>query len=154
MICETCHGNGFTWTRVTAEHERPEPCPECGGCGTSHCCDGDQPSARDIVLSQARAPSSASEWPVVLDMDAILDAIEQVKEAARDFRERAQAAESEANELAEENAELRTQITFLKALLRQKIGEAEPHLGQEAIEGKLKALLEGDKGPQEAWLYQ
>ena len=41
MICETCHGKG-------AIEERPAPgqpallvpCPDCGGCGIGHCCDG------------------------------------------------------------------------------------------------------------------
>jgi hypothetical protein len=29
MICETCHGR-----------QTFPPCPECGGCGIAHCCDG------------------------------------------------------------------------------------------------------------------
>ena len=29
MICEACHGQ-----------QAFPPCPECGGCGISHCCDG------------------------------------------------------------------------------------------------------------------
>jgi hypothetical protein len=29
MICEACHGQ-----------QTYPPCPECGGCGISHCCDG------------------------------------------------------------------------------------------------------------------
>jgi hypothetical protein len=41
MICETCHGKG-------AIEERPGPdqpallvpCPDCGGYGIGHCCDG------------------------------------------------------------------------------------------------------------------
>jgi hypothetical protein len=29
MICEACHGQ-----------QTYPPCPECGGCGIGHCCDG------------------------------------------------------------------------------------------------------------------
>jgi hypothetical protein len=29
MICEACHGQQIY-----------PPCPECGGCGIAHCCDG------------------------------------------------------------------------------------------------------------------
>jgi hypothetical protein len=29
MICEACHGQ-----------QAFPPCPECGGCGIAHCCDG------------------------------------------------------------------------------------------------------------------
>jgi hypothetical protein len=29
MICETCHGQQVF-----------PPCPDCGGCGIGHCCDG------------------------------------------------------------------------------------------------------------------
>ena len=29
MICEACHGQ-----------QTYPPCPECGGCGIAHCCDG------------------------------------------------------------------------------------------------------------------
>ena len=29
MICEACHGQ-----------QTFPPCPECGGCGIAHCCDG------------------------------------------------------------------------------------------------------------------
>lgn len=50
MICETCHGNGFcsdvAYTQGR-EYVTHVPCPECGGCGVSHCCDGHQPSDRD-----------------------------------------------------------------------------------------------------------
>lgn len=43
MICPTCHGKG-----VISSPHIPDlglwsnsPCPECGGCGISHCCSGD-----------------------------------------------------------------------------------------------------------------
>jgi hypothetical protein len=35
MLCPNCHGTRF----VTADG-RPVPCPECGGLGEIHCCDG------------------------------------------------------------------------------------------------------------------
>jgi DnaJ-class molecular chaperone len=55
MICETCHGEGKVWcdslqvTGVIPDdkllHPQPrfslrEPCPDCGGCGFAHCCEG------------------------------------------------------------------------------------------------------------------
>lgn len=45
MKCETCHGTRY----VIASRERREtrkPCPDCGGTGVMHCCDGlqEQPS--------------------------------------------------------------------------------------------------------------
>lgn len=47
MRCETCQGTGrvprhppelraYGGAWLTEE----KPCPECGGCGVSHCCDG------------------------------------------------------------------------------------------------------------------
>ena len=52
MICPDCNGSGvivhgrFNWW----------PCEACGGCGEAHCCDGDQPSARDMAIeAQKRA---------------------------------------------------------------------------------------------------
>jgi len=59
MQCLTCHGRGVIWRPYRDDEghavERPEPCPQCGGCGVSHCCDGDQPSARDHEIEQASA---------------------------------------------------------------------------------------------------
>jgi DnaJ-class molecular chaperone len=53
MICQTCHGNGYVaqfgeklW-RLTWK-----PCPECGGCGETHCCDGHQVSEYDKNIEQ------------------------------------------------------------------------------------------------------
>lgn len=54
MICETCHGEGKVWCdslaatgAVPDDPLRPqpclslwEPCPDCGGCGFAHCCEG------------------------------------------------------------------------------------------------------------------
>jgi hypothetical protein len=56
MRCETCHGRGMVPTGDTISTP-PEgirsgnsmirgsapilgPCPDCGGCGLAHCCDG------------------------------------------------------------------------------------------------------------------
>jgi hypothetical protein len=35
MLCPVCHG-----THVTVVGGRRVPCPECGGLGEIHCCDG------------------------------------------------------------------------------------------------------------------
>lgn len=51
MICERCHGTGFVHQSRLARLddmavarngmiEETIPCPDCGGCGTGHCCDG------------------------------------------------------------------------------------------------------------------
>ena len=49
MRCETCQGRGQVTERVDATCEpTPQfhqdqaslPCPECGGSGITHCCDG------------------------------------------------------------------------------------------------------------------
>ena len=53
MRCERCQGNGMVPTSVDITvGYRPslgqrgytvpivEPCPDCGGCGLAHCCDG------------------------------------------------------------------------------------------------------------------
>lgn len=57
MICETCHGEGWIWfdhiegvgilTRdpilaPRTPKTRRMPCPDCGGCGRAHCCEGDR----------------------------------------------------------------------------------------------------------------
>ena len=58
MICETCHGEGRVMRDslpVTGvmpgdpEHPPPgfsiwQPCPDCGGCGFAHCCEGERPA--------------------------------------------------------------------------------------------------------------
>jgi len=55
MICNPCHGKGVVrrW-HAPSGVDLPSPCPECGGCGISHCCDGDQPTVRDEVLRAAQ----------------------------------------------------------------------------------------------------
>jgi hypothetical protein len=44
MICETCHGEGEVVTRQPLPEGLVEisirPCPDCGGCGFTHCCEG------------------------------------------------------------------------------------------------------------------
>lgn len=50
MICEPCRGRGLILDKVTLA---PRPCPQCGGCGVAHCCDGDQPSIRDWEVEGA-----------------------------------------------------------------------------------------------------
>jgi len=56
MICETCRYSGrpgFVRAEPTVQSELPMvPCPDCGGQGISHCCDGicaqpSEPLARD-----------------------------------------------------------------------------------------------------------
>ena len=52
MICEDCHGEGG-WAeargvRYFRQHPKPayatwRGCPSCGGCGFSHCCEGERP---------------------------------------------------------------------------------------------------------------
>jgi hypothetical protein len=48
MICETCKGLPFLVMVVTPDPDGyvhpvavvQRPCPDCGGCGFSHCCEG------------------------------------------------------------------------------------------------------------------
>ena len=47
MICERCHGTGkrvhrSVGLRCRVKTVSLEPCPDCGGCGFTHCCEGDQ----------------------------------------------------------------------------------------------------------------
>ena len=49
MICDRCRGAGVVSSPYIAGVVCVSyPCPLCGGCGIAHCCDGDQPSARDM----------------------------------------------------------------------------------------------------------
>jgi hypothetical protein len=36
MICPQCDGEGL----IVRPGESPAPCPECGGSGRAHCCEG------------------------------------------------------------------------------------------------------------------
>jgi DnaJ-class molecular chaperone len=43
MICETCKGDPVVAMSVDRDGNTMPiavPCPDCGGCGFSHCCDG------------------------------------------------------------------------------------------------------------------
>lgn len=51
MICEACGGDGeLPVFANTGEQIGVAPCPMCGGCGLSHCCEGERPdeSASEI----------------------------------------------------------------------------------------------------------
>jgi hypothetical protein len=48
MICPECHGSGKRAPANTTDASLPAggdalPCPECGGCGIVHCCEGERP---------------------------------------------------------------------------------------------------------------
>jgi len=56
MICDQCHGTGKVFGDQTQRlRSHIIPCPACGGCGIAHCCDGDQPSARDLEEQNGKA---------------------------------------------------------------------------------------------------
>lgn len=41
MLCDTCHGSGMIPQRPAPDQPpRLVPCPDCGGTGVGHCCDG------------------------------------------------------------------------------------------------------------------
>lgn len=43
MICPACHGNTVIPIRDKAGRRVGVlVCPECGGCGLAHCCEGDR----------------------------------------------------------------------------------------------------------------
>jgi len=44
MRCERCRGDGWLLVPAPTKFGLPEevPCPECGGSGIAHCCEGDQ----------------------------------------------------------------------------------------------------------------
>ncbi len=44
MICETCHGTGLKSLVLALI-----PCPDCGGAGFTHCCEGDQAQPGDVA---------------------------------------------------------------------------------------------------------
>lgn len=76
MICETCHGQHYVdyWVELRGSGlEHPhyvlswKPCPDCGGHGVSHCCDGlcEQPDSDSILYqSPTRAVDSLKNWLV------------------------------------------------------------------------------------------
>jgi RecJ-like exonuclease len=50
MLCPRCHG-----TRTVFDHGQPQPCPDCGGMGEVHCCDG---------LTEQPGPDGEAACPV------------------------------------------------------------------------------------------
>jgi hypothetical protein len=46
MRCERCNGTGIASSPhdPTAGIWSNYPCPDCGGCGFSHCCEGGRPA--------------------------------------------------------------------------------------------------------------
>lgn len=38
MRCPTCDGRGWVSPAINITR----PCPDCGGCGFAHCCEGDR----------------------------------------------------------------------------------------------------------------
>jgi len=43
MICPTCYGEGIFRVVVEGDGLKELPCPQCGGCGFAHCCEGERP---------------------------------------------------------------------------------------------------------------
>lgn len=57
MICPTCHGEHYILRGRDPVTGRPArlPCPDCGGCGLAHCCEGERaqppaPSPRHTLV--------------------------------------------------------------------------------------------------------
>ena len=55
MLCPVCHG-----THVTVVNGRRVPCPECGGLGEIHCCDGLQEQL-DLLTATGQASDRKPE---------------------------------------------------------------------------------------------
>ena len=64
VLCERCHGKGVTQTASTCGTVRA-PCPECGGCGILHCCEGliEQPSPPPHQVSAGRSDRGGDGSP-------------------------------------------------------------------------------------------
>jgi hypothetical protein len=55
MLCNYCHG-----TRLVQIAGATQPCPECGGHGSLHCCDGLQAQPEpEQALTQVRSNEEA-----------------------------------------------------------------------------------------------
>ena len=77
MRCEACHGRGYVWRGASDDDLvvfNQVPCPECGGCGVGHCCDGlqaNEPALADktpgwrAALAEAGAKYMAAPNPVL-----------------------------------------------------------------------------------------
>lgn len=53
MLCPRCHG-----TRYAVANGHRVPCPECGGFGEVHCCDG--PEDPDVASACPTRPTPAA----------------------------------------------------------------------------------------------
>lgn len=58
MLCPVCHG-----THVTVVAGRRVPCPECGGLGEIHCCDGLQEQIDPPTATGDRKPEDGESAP-------------------------------------------------------------------------------------------
>ena len=69
MRCEACSGTGWQEWRCLSARGR-SPCPECGGCGLAHCCDGQRslpegdPERRPGAVTMAFNPGVRAKEPV------------------------------------------------------------------------------------------
>jgi DnaJ-class molecular chaperone len=60
MLCPRCHGTHVVW-----DDGRPVPCPECGGAGELHCCDGlqEQPEGGEPANGRRQPAGGEGEPP-------------------------------------------------------------------------------------------
>lgn len=61
MICPTCDGKRMVPILDWNGGWMPTPCPQCGGFGITHCCDGDQPNDYDSAAGHSGPCESATE---------------------------------------------------------------------------------------------
>ena len=64
MRCTFCGGSGTTdWPALVSRrvHNVAVPCPECGGSGHMHCCEGLQEQADDAVSPNTRRGDGCAE---------------------------------------------------------------------------------------------
>lgn len=62
MLCSSCHGHHWV-----IRHGQMMPCPECGGVGEIHCCDG-LTEQLEATSSRGDYPSEAVSCPHVLEV--------------------------------------------------------------------------------------
>jgi hypothetical protein len=55
VICECCHGTGRILASICGDPPYPYPCPNCGGTGIAHCCEGEcaQPDPTAATITDA-----------------------------------------------------------------------------------------------------
>jgi hypothetical protein len=66
MLCETCRWSGrpgfvrVVQTLQQSDHCELIPCPDCGGQGIAHCCDGicEQPNVEPLIEPIRRPPTA------------------------------------------------------------------------------------------------